>query len=159
MTKSPSYTEVLYLYEKKHEALLQKFSNLSEPTLIYEKIIELGRSIPSIDKELKSPENLVIGCQSEVFLFSEMNSDGNMFYHIGSEALITSGLAALLLAIYQGECPELTLLCPPRFPTELGLAKSLSPGRSNGLASIYSRMKQDALKALTNKNSTTNSFS
>jgi len=151
MTKSTSYTEVLYLYEKKHEALLKKFSSSKEPSQIYEKIIELGRSLPPMEETLRTEENLVIGCQSEVFLSSEINTDGNMIYHIGSEALISSGLAALLLLIYQGECPELTLLCPPRFPTELGLAKSLSPGRSNGLASIYARMKQEALKLLAKK--------
>ncbi len=151
MTKNLSYTQVLYLYEQKHEALLQKFSSCKNPGKIYEKIMELGRALPPMADSLKTEENLVIGCQSEVFLVSEINANGKMIYHIGSEALISSGLAALLLLIYQEECPELTLLCPPRFSTELGLAKSLSPGRSNGLASIYARMKQDALKLLAKK--------
>ncbi len=154
MTKSPSYTEVLYLYEQKHEALLQKFASIKDPKEIYEKIIELGRTLPALSGSLKTEDNLVTGCQSEVFLSAEMDSDGKMFYHIGSEALISSGLAALLLLVYQGEPAEMILLCPPLFISDLGLAKSLSPGRSNGLASIYARMKQEATKLYIKRNST-----
>ncbi len=146
MTKTPSYTEVLYLYEQKHEALLQIFSSLKDSNQIYEKIIELGRKLPPFLDALKTEEHLVSGCQSEVYLFSEIDIDGKMTYNIGSQALISSGLAALLLLIYQGECAELILLCPPRFISDLGLAKNLSPGRSNGLASIYARMKQETTK-------------
>ena len=153
MKKSPSYTEVLYLYEQKHEALLQKFSSLKDPKEIYEKLIELGRALPPRPDSLKTPENLVQGCQSEVYLSAEMGLDGKMIYHIGSEALISSGLAALHLLVYQGELAEMTMLCPPLFISDLGLGKSLSPGRSNGLASIYARMKQEATKLYLKKNS------
>ncbi len=153
MKKSPSYTEVLYLYEQKHEALLQKFSLLRDPKEIYEKLIELGRTLPPLPDDLKRAENLVQGCQSEVYLLAEIDPDGKMIYHIGSEALISSGLAALLLLVYQGEPAEMAMLCPPLFISDLGLGKSLSPGRSNGLASIYARMKQEATKLYLKKNS------
>lgn len=152
MTKSSSYTQLVYLYEQKHEALLQKFSASSDPKQIYEKIIELGRTLPLLSDSLKKEENLVQGCQSEVFLSAEMKADGAMLYTIGSEALISSGLAALLLLIYQGESPEMIMLCPPRFISDLGLAKNLSPGRSNGLASIYARMKQEATRLYLEQN-------
>lgn len=155
MTKTPSYTDLLYLYEQKHEALLEKFSKSKNPEQIYEKIIELGRALPPISKDLKTKENLVAGCQSEVFLHTEIAIDGKIFYHIGSEALISSGLAALLLLIYQGEPAELILLYPPLFISDLGLAKSLSPGRSNGLASIYARMKQETTRLYIQKNNQT----
>lgn len=151
MTKTPSYTELLYLYEKKHKELIEKFPDLTNPSSIYEKIIQMGRSIPPAPDSLKTPEHLVVGCQSEVYLSAEIGSDGNICFQIASEALISSGLAALLLAIYQEAPPELILLCPPRFASDLSLAKSLSPGRSNGFASIYARMKQEASKFLSQK--------
>ncbi len=144
MTKSPSYTELSYLYEKKHQALLEKFPKERTPAQIYEKIIELGRQIPSFSKELKTKERIVEGCQSEVYILTEMDAEGKIFYQIGSESLISAGLAAILLLVYQGEPAELILLYPPKFIAELGLAKNLSPGRSNGLASIYARMKKEA---------------
>ncbi|MBX9924088.1 MAG: SufE family protein [Rhabdochlamydiaceae bacterium] len=152
MTKIPSYTELTYLYEQKHEALLKNFPASTDPKQVYETIIELGRTLPPIPDSIKTAENLVSGCQSEVYLSTRINEDGKIFYEIGSEALISSGLAALLLLIYQGEVAELILLCPPRFISELGLAKSLSPGRAGGLASIYARMKQEATKLYLQKN-------
>ncbi len=157
MTKIPSYTELTYLYEQKHEALLKKFSCAQDPKQMYESIIELGRSLPQISESLKVEKNLVSGCQSEVFLSTKITEDGKVFFEIGSEALISSGLAALLLLIYQGEPAELILLCPPLFVTELGLAKTLSPGRAGGLASIYAKMKQEATYLYLQRNSKENS--
>lgn len=146
MTKNLSYTELTYLYQQKQKKLLSKFSNLGDSKAIYETIIKLGQNLPPFPSELKTEDNLVTGCQSQVFLSAKTNSEGEILYHIYSDALISSGLAALLLFIYEKEPIELILLCPPLFITELGLSKSLSPGRSNGLASIYSRMKSEAIK-------------
>jgi cysteine desulfuration protein SufE len=154
MTKSPSYTEVTYLYEQKHETILKKFSSSADPKQDYEIIIELGRTMPPISHSLKTKENLVSGCQSEVYLSAQIDNEGKIYYEIGSEALISSGLAALLMLVYQGEPAELILLCPPLFISELGLAKSLSPGRAGGLASIYARMKQEATRLYLQKNTT-----
>ncbi len=151
MKKNPSYTELLYLYEQKRKALLATFSDLKDPQKIYERLIEMGRNLPSPISGLQIEKNLVEGCQSQVFLLAEETPEETICYHIASDALISSGLAALLLAIYNQEPPELTLLCPPLFVAEMGLTKALSPSRSNGLASIYSRMKQEALKLLSNK--------
>lgn len=153
-TSSP---ELFLLYQKKHSDLLSLFSECKTPEAIYEKIIILGKSLPKPPSELlngKTENHLVKGCQSTVFIFSEIDSTGRMSYYIDSDALISSGLASLLLYIYQGEKAEFILFCPPLFIGDLQLNLTLSPGRSNGLASMYSRMKQDALKLfLTSKNS------
>ena len=113
----------------------------------YQKIIELGRSLPEMPLELKTEENIVKGCQSIVYLHSEL-IDGKMFYQASSDALISSGLAALLIQTYNGESPETVLQCKPTFLEDLHIYASLSPGRSNGLASMYLRMQQCALKYL-----------
>ena len=149
--------DLFILYHKKQADLLALFSNCKTPEAIYEKIITLGKSLPTPSSELletKTENHLVKGCQSVVFIFSEINPEGKVFYHIHSDALISSGLASLLLFMYQGEKAEFILFCPPLFIGELKLNITLSPGRSNGLASMYSRMKQDALKLfLTHNNS------
>jgi sulfur transfer protein SufE len=145
-TKSP---ELLERYQKKHDDLLSLFSDCKTPESIYEKIITLGKSLPPVPPEIlekKTDDNLVRGCQSVVFVFSSMNPEKRISYRIFSDALISSGLASLLLFMYQGETAEFILFCPPLFIGELNLNTTLSPGRSNGLASMYSRMKQDALK-------------
>ena len=113
----------------------------------YKKIIELGQGQPSLAPEFKTPENIVKGCQSILYLRTYVEN-GHLYFQVESEALISSGLASLLTRVYSGETPETVLKCPPAFIDDLGLAASLTPGRSNGLASMYLRMKQEALKFL-----------
>lgn len=138
--------DIKKLYQKKHDMLLSYFSDCKDSQKIYEKIIELGRKLPPSSEDLVKEDYLIHGCQSNVYLQSSLSDEGNVLYHIHSDALISSGLANLLLSIYNNEKIELTLFCPPVFIQELGLPSALSIGRSNGLASMYSKMQQDAKK-------------
>lgn len=113
----------------------------------YQKIIELGRTLPPYPSIDKTPEHQVKGCQSVTYLRSYIK-DAKLRFEVHSEALISSGLAALLLFVYQDEPPEVILKCPPLFLEEIGLQAALSPSRSNGLSSVFLHMKQEALKAL-----------
>ena len=113
----------------------------------YEKIIDLGRQISPYPAQYKTEGYLVSGCQSRVYLYSYFEN-GNTYFTVDSDALISSGLAALLLAAYNGETPEMILKEPPTFLEELGIPSALSPNRANGLYSMHLRMKQEALKYL-----------
>ena len=113
----------------------------------YQKIIELGRELPPMAPEHKTEENIVRGCQSIVYLSSEM-VDGKIYFTAYSEALISAGLAAILIRAYSGQSPEMVLKTKPIFLEELQIIGSLSPSRSNGLANMFLRMQQDALKFL-----------
>jgi cysteine desulfuration protein SufE len=113
----------------------------------YEIIIDLGRKQKELDPKFKIPENIVKGCQSILYLYS-YNQEGKIYFETASEALISSGLAAVLTKVYSGETPETILKCPPNYIHELGISASLSPNRANGLYSIHLKMKQDALKLL-----------
>jgi cysteine desulfuration protein SufE len=135
---------------EKQDKIVELFSSCPTPQLKYEKIIELGRNLTPYPIEFKTAEHLVKGCQSQMYLHASL-VDGKMHFQVYSEALISAGLAALLLAVYQNEPPESLLSCPPRFLEELGIHESLSPGRSNGLSSLFLRMKQESLKFLVAK--------
>jgi cysteine desulfuration protein SufE len=124
------------------------FNGCLTPESKYGKIIELGRQLTSFPHELKTPERLVRGCQNEMYLASSMSAGGTMQFLAYSEALISAGLAALLILAYHDESPEAILGCPPAFLEDLGIHGSLSPGRSNGLSSLFLRMKQEALNFL-----------
>lgn len=113
----------------------------------YEKIIELGQQQIPLSDIYKTNENLVKGCQSQMYLRSYWVGD-KMMFDAESDALISAGLAVLLTKVYSGEPPEVVLKCPPTYLDELGIQASLSPNRANGLYSIHLRMKQDALKML-----------
>ncbi len=129
------------------EQLKQIFKACSTPDSLYQKIIEWGRKNPPLSPHLKTPENIVKGCQSIVYLHARLE-ENKVFFEVDSEAFISAGLAALLLFVYNGQSPEAIIQCPPRFIAELGLTSSLTPGRSNGLANMYLRMKQEAIKFL-----------
>lgn len=124
------------------------FKNSMQTQQKYEKIIELGRQLPAFPAKLKRAENLVKGCQSQLYLMGTLK-EGKVHFQAYSEALISSGLAALLLLVYNDESPQTILSCPPLFLEELGVHASLSPSRSNGLSSLFLRMKQHALHFLT----------
>jgi cysteine desulfuration protein SufE len=131
----------------KQAQVKQLFSTCKEAEKKYEKLIELGRTLPPFPEKYKIPENLVKGCQSQMYLHATC-INGKCFFQAHSEALISAGLVALLLLVYNDELPEAILSCPPLFLEELQLHKSLSPGRSNGLAGLLLRLKQEALKFL-----------
>jgi cysteine desulfuration protein SufE len=135
---------------KKQQQLKDQFSKCTTPEEKYEKIIELGRGQKPIDPSYKTPENLVSGCQSSMYLHSFMDNDVIVF-ESESDALISAGLGVLLTSVYSHETPETILKCPPDYLKEIGLDTSLSPSRSNGLYSLHLKMKQDAMRLLTEK--------
>ncbi len=118
----------------------------------YEKIIEMGRQQVPLAVSYKTPENLVKGCQSQLYLHSYW-SDDKIIFEAESDALISSGLAMLLTQVYSGESPETILKCAPNYLDEIGISTSLTPNRANGLYSMHLRMKQDALKMLVERSS------
>src|SRR3989344_3411241 len=131
-------------FSKRVDAIKERFAAVSKPEERYDYLMELGRKLPAYPNELRTPERIVQGCQSILYLAAWLEG-GWLHFAADSEALISKGLAALLIEAYSGLSPEEILLNPPVFLKELGLFASLSPNRSNGLLHIYLRMKQEAL--------------
>lgn len=127
------------------QILKQNFLQFPTKELVYQEIMRLGKELPFFDLQWKIEDNLVIGCQSQMYLYGFMK-EGNVHFSAYSDALISAGLAAIMLNIYSGQPPEVILLNEPVFLEEMGIISSLSPGRANGLASLYLKMKQVALK-------------
>lgn len=125
---------------QKQQAIKEIFSRFSSPDEKYEKIIEMGRSLPPYSPAAKTEENLVSGCQSILYLETTYK-DGLVYFNADSEALISKGLAALLIYVYSGQPPDALFKEPPLFLKELGITQALSPARSNGLFSLYKKMQ------------------
>jgi cysteine desulfuration protein SufE len=115
----------------------------------YEHMIELGKSIQLIDKKNKVDSNLIKGCQSKLWLFAEL-IDGKIIYSADSEAIITKGIAAILLRVFSNQSPLDVLKADFSYIDEIGLKEHLSPTRANGLVSMIKQMKYYAL-AYSNK--------
>ncbi len=127
--------------------LVKEFSLLKDANARFERLMQMGRTLPPADSDLRQPCHLVSGCQSEVYLSARLENY-LVYFSVSSEALISAGLAALLLKIYDGESVETILKCPPICIAEMGILATLSPGRSNGFSSIHLRMKQEAINLL-----------
>lgn len=134
-----------HLFDQKVNFLKKEFLSLSTPEKKYQKLMELGRTLAPYPEEEKTAAHLVKGCQSQLYLYATLQ-EGKVYFKASSDALISAGLAALLISVYSGLSPIEILKCPPTFIQELGLSTTLSLSRSNGLAHIHLKMKQEALR-------------
>lgn len=110
----------------------------------YEYLIELGKSLPMIDEKHKTDENLIRGCQSRVWLHATME-DGRIRFTADSDALITKGIVALMIRVFDNRTPDEIMNAETGFVDVIGLKEHLSPTRSNGLVSMIKQMKFYAL--------------
>lgn len=126
------------------EDVIDAFSLLDDWTDKYRYIIELGKTLPGLPDELKTQENKVLGCQSQVWLVSSADGSQPVRFHFraDSDAHIVRGLVAIVLSIFDGKtADEIAALDPRPIFAELGLDQHLSQGRSNGLLSMVGRIK------------------
>ena len=107
---------------------------------IRDSLIGLGKELPLIDPSEKKDENLIKGCQSQVWLHSKLEN-GRLHFSADSDAIITKGIIALLIRVLSNEEPQAIMNADLHFIDEIGLKEHLSPTRANGLLSMVKQMK------------------
>ncbi|NLR77079.1 SufE family protein [Chitinophaga eiseniae] len=122
------------------EEIISDFSVMGSWEDKYEYIIQLGKELPLIAEEYKTPDNLIKGCQSRVWLHTELK-DGKLFFTGDSDAVITKGLVSLMIYVLSGHTPQEIATSDIYFINAIGLSSHLSPTRSNGLLSMLKQMK------------------
>lgn len=122
------------------EEVVESFSMYEEWLDKYEYIIDLGKSLEPLPEEKKTEDKLIKGCQSRVWLDSELR-DGRIYFSADSDAIITKGIISLLISVYSGRTAEEIAADDFSFVEEIGLKENLSPTRANGLASMIERIK------------------
>ena len=132
-------------FKEKQAAIIADFEVFDDWMDKYELIIELGKEIEGIIPAKRNDQQLIEGCQSRVWLDSSF-SDSIMHFSADSDAIITKGIIALLIKVFNGEKPETIIKEELFFIKEIGLQEHLSPTRANGLLGMVKRMKMDALK-------------
>lgn len=128
-------------------AIAEEFAFFGDWTERYQYLIDLGRKLAPLPDPFKVDAYKVTGCQSQVWLVPSGDAQ-RMDFVAASDSSIVSGLIALLLRVYSGRPAAEILATEPRFIEVIGLAKHLSPTRSNGLASMLAKVKQFAREAL-----------
>jgi len=125
------------------EAIVEEFSLFDDPMMMYEYLVDLGRQLPPMPEAHKTDENQVKGCQSTVYLHSEMK-DGKLFFEADSNTVITKGVISLLVRVLSGRSPRQIAEADLSFIDKINLRSLLSEQRNNGLNAMLKRMKSDA---------------
>ncbi len=132
--------------DEAQQAIAAEFAFFGDWTERYQYLIDLGRKLAPFPDALKTDEHKVSGCQSQVWLVPRGNAQ-RMDFLATSDSSIVSGLIALLLRVYSGRSADEILATEPRFIEAIGLARHLSPTRSNGLAAMLAKVKEHARAA------------
>jgi len=126
------------------QQVIEEFSLFTDWMEKYEYLIELGKALPTYPQDNKKEENLIAGCQSRVWL-DVRNDEGVLFFTADSDAIITKGIASLLINVFSGHTPNEILEANSNFIDEIGLKEHLSPTRANGLVSMLKQIKMYAV--------------
>lgn len=126
------------------EAIIDEFSMFDDWLDKYDYLISLSDSLPAIDPAKRTDKYLIEGCQSRVWVASELR-DGKVIYTADSDAIITKGIIALLIRVMSDRTPEEVAHIDLYFIDAIGLSENLSPTRSNGLRAMVQQMKLDAM--------------
>ena len=126
------------------DQIIDEFAQFGDWMERYEYLIDLGRSLGPVDERHKTPEYLIEGCQSKVWLYPTFEN-GIITFTAESDALITRGIVALLIKVFSVRTPSEIVNANIYFIEKIGLRENLSPTRSNGLLAMMKQMRLYAL--------------
>jgi cysteine desulfuration protein SufE len=127
-------------------AIADEFAFFGDWSERYQYLIDLGRKLPEFPEACKTEEHRLHGCQSMVWIVPSGDASRLDFAAI-SDSAIVSGLVFLALRVYSGRPAAEILATQPDYITAIGLAKHLSPTRSNGLAALLAFIHDTAQRA------------
>jgi len=122
------------------DQIIEEFELFDDWTDKYEYIIEMGKKLPDLDAEFKIDENKIKGCQSNVWLTSEIK-DSKLNFFADSDAVIVKGLVSMLIRVLSGHSPDDIANADLYFIDKIGMTQHLAQTRSNGLLSMVKQMK------------------
>ena len=129
---------------EKQQQILEELALFPDWTERYEYVISLGKQLPPLDAAAHTPDHLIKGCQSQVWLDAACDS-GRIHYSADSDSLITKGMIAIFVRVLNGETPDAILTADMGFIDRTGLKEHLAPTRANALNLMATQMKQRAL--------------
>ena len=133
------------------EEIIEEFEQYSDWMEKYNYLIDISKELEPLDVKFKTPDNVIHGCQSRVWLVADIQNQ-KLVFKADSDAIITKGIIALLIKVLSGRTPEEVMNADLYFIDEIGLRQNLSPTRSNGLLSMVKQMKLYALAYHTKMN-------
>jgi len=132
--------------------IIEEFSLFSDWTEKYEYLIDMGKDLPLIDALLKTDDNLIRGCQSQVWLDGKIDNSGIVKFTADSDAIITKGIIAMLIRVLSEQTPDSIAQSELFFINKIGLKEHLSMTRANGLSMMVKKMKMYGLAFMAKSN-------
>lgn len=126
------------------DEIIEEFEGFTDWMDRYAYIIDLGNGLDALPDDKKTPQNLIDGCQSRLWLDCQ-ERDGKLYFKADSDAIIVKGIVSLLIRVLSGRTPQEILSADLYFIDRVGLHEHLSPTRSNGLRSMVKQMLTYAL--------------
>ncbi|WP_055076858.1 SufE family protein [Pseudanabaena sp. 'Roaring Creek'] len=127
------------------DRIVQRFHRLSDPKQRYEQLILYGKKLEAFPETLKTPENKVQGCVSQVYVVAKLDANERVVFAGDSDALISKGFVGLLSVCMGGLTQKEIELLTPDFIKDTGLVASLTPSRANGFYNVFKKMQQQAI--------------
>ncbi|MBO7440739.1 MAG: SufE family protein [Bacteroidales bacterium] len=127
------------------DQIIEEFSVYDEWLDKYEYLIELANTLDVIEDTKKTPDNIIQGCQSRVWLDASLDENGTLTFRADSDAIITKGIIALLIRVFNHQKPDDIVNAELYFVDEIGLSANLSPTRANGLLAMIKQIRYYAL--------------
>lgn len=122
------------------DEIVEEFSMFDDWMDRYALLIELGNSLEKLDDKSKVEANLIMGCQSRVWLEANYEN-GKIIFKAESDAVIVKGIIALLIKVLSDRTPDEIINADLYFIEKIGLKENLSPTRSNGLVSMIKQIR------------------
>ena len=126
------------------DEIIEEFEGLTDWMDRYAYIIDLGNTLPEYPESEKTPQNLIEGCQSRVWIDARQERDGRITFQADSDAMIVKGIVALLMRVLNHRTPDEILDADLYFINNIGLQEHLSPTRSNGLVAMVRQIRDYA---------------
>ncbi|MGJ8723283.1 MAG: SufE family protein [Roseibacillus sp.] len=126
------------------QQLLDELNLFQDWTERYQYVIDLGKKLAPFPEEKQTPDRVIKGCQSQVWLDSDF-ADGKVNFTADSDSLITKGMIALFVRVLDGQAPDDILQADMSFIDQTGLKEHLAPTRANALTLMAAQMKKHAI--------------
>ncbi|PSH49071.1 cysteine desufuration protein SufE [Yersinia pseudotuberculosis] len=119
------------------DKLIRNFSRCLNWEEKYLYSIELGGQLAPLTEQQRHPENLISGCQSQVWIAMTLSAEGHVIFAGDSDAAIVKGLVAVVFILYHDLTPQQIISLDVRpFFADLALSQHLTPSRSQGLEAM-----------------------
>lgn len=131
--------------------IIEEFAMFEDWEERYQYMIDLGKTLPLIDEQYKTDDNIIKGCQSKVWVHADLKGD-KIAFTADSDAIITKGIIAILIRVFSNQRPKDIIEADTDFIDQIGLKEHLSPTRANGLVSMIKQLKMYAIAYQTQLN-------